>query len=79
MEIREELNYVKSHEWVKEEGEIVTIGLTDYAQSELGDLVFVNQADSSGTLADARALAELLERPVVAGSLWRGEYVPCWS
>ena len=42
MEIREELNYVKSHEWVKEEGEVVTIGLTDYAQSELGDLVFVN-------------------------------------
>ena len=40
MEIREELNYVKSHEWVKEEGEVVTIGLTDYAQSELGDLVF---------------------------------------
>lgn len=39
MEIREELNYVKSHEWVKEEGEVVTIGLTDYAQSELGDLV----------------------------------------
>ena len=45
----------------------------------LGDLVFVNQAESSGALADARALAELLERPVAAGSLWRGEYVPCWS
>ena len=44
-----------------------------------GDLVFVNQAESSGALADARALAELLERPVLAGSLWRGEYVPCWS
>lgn len=44
-----------------------------------GDLIFVNQAESSGAMADARALAELLERPVVAGSLWRGEYVPCWS
>ena len=42
MEIREGLLYAKSHEWVKEEGDVVTIGLTDYAQSELGDLVFVN-------------------------------------
>ena len=41
MEIREGLLYAKSHEWVKEEGDVVTIGLTDYAQSELGDLVFV--------------------------------------
>lgn len=45
----------------------------------LGDLVFVNQAESSGAMADARALADLLEKPVLAGSLWRGEYVPCWS
>lgn len=44
-----------------------------------GDLVFINQAESSVALADARALADLLEKPVVAGSLWRGEYVPCWS
>ena len=42
MELREELLYSKSHEWVKEDGEEVVIGLTDYAQSELGDLVFVN-------------------------------------
>ncbi len=42
MELREELKYSKSHEWVKEEDGIVVIGLTDYAQSELGDLVFVN-------------------------------------
>lgn len=42
MEIREELKYAKSHEWVKEEGDVVSVGLSDYAQSELGDLVFVN-------------------------------------
>ncbi|HBA63874.1 MAG TPA: glycine cleavage system protein H, partial [Lachnospiraceae bacterium] len=42
MEVREELKYAKSHEWVKEEKEAVVIGLTDYAQSALGDLVFVN-------------------------------------
>lgn len=38
----EELKYVKSHEWVKEEGDTVSIGITDYAQDALGDLVFVN-------------------------------------
>ncbi len=42
MEVRAELKYTKSHEWVKEEGGVWTIGLTDYAQSALGDLVFVN-------------------------------------
>ena len=42
MELRDDLLYSKSHEWVKEDGEEVIIGLTDYAQSELGDLVFVN-------------------------------------
>ena len=39
MELMEGLLYSKSHEWVKEEGDTVVIGLTDYAQSELGDLV----------------------------------------
>lgn len=42
MELREELKYAKTHEWVKEEGDEMVIGLTDYAQSELGDIVFVN-------------------------------------
>jgi glycine cleavage system H protein len=42
MELRDDLLYSKTHEWVKEEGDVVVIGLTDYAQSELGDLVFVN-------------------------------------
>lgn len=42
MEVREGLLYSKSHEWVKEEGDVAVIGLTDFAQSELGDLVFVN-------------------------------------
>ena len=42
MEIRGELLYAKSHEWVKEEDGVFMVGLTDYAQSALGDLVFVN-------------------------------------
>lgn len=38
----EELKYVKTHEWVKEEGSVCTVGLTDFAQDALGDIVFVN-------------------------------------
>ena len=36
-----ELRYTRSDEWVRIEGEIATIGITDYAQSELGDIVFL--------------------------------------
>jgi glycine cleavage system H protein len=36
-----DLRYTKSHEWIRIEGDIATIGITDHAQSELGDIVFV--------------------------------------
>ncbi|MBQ6371006.1 MAG: glycine cleavage system protein GcvH [Firmicutes bacterium] len=42
MEFRTDLYYTKTHEWVKNEGDVATIGITDYAQDALGDLVFVN-------------------------------------
>jgi glycine cleavage system H protein len=41
MEVPKELKYVKTHEWIKLEGEIGTIGITDYAQGHLTDVVFV--------------------------------------
>ena len=41
MNVPEELKYTKDHEWVRVEGEILTIGITDFAQSELGDIVYV--------------------------------------
>ncbi|KAB2332872.1 glycine cleavage system protein GcvH [Cytobacillus gottheilii] len=41
MSAPKELRYSKEHEWVKTEGEKVRIGITDFAQSELGDIVFV--------------------------------------
>lgn len=37
-----ELKYTKDHEWVKLEGSVATVGITDFAQSELGDIVFVD-------------------------------------
>ena len=59
MELREELLYSKSHEWVKEEGEEMVIGLTDYAQSELGDLVFVNLPEEGEELTVGEAFADV--------------------
>ncbi len=41
MNIPTELQYLKSHEWVRIEGEIATVGITDFAQDQLGDVVFV--------------------------------------
>lgn len=42
MNIPAELKYTSDHEWIRIEGDIVTIGITDFAQSELGDIVFVD-------------------------------------
>lgn len=41
MSVPKDLRYSEEHEWVKEEGEKVRVGITDFAQSELGDIVFV--------------------------------------
>jgi glycine cleavage system H protein len=41
MNIPEKLKFTKDHEWVKIEGNVATVGVTDFAQSELGDIVFV--------------------------------------
>ena len=41
MNIPSELKYTKDHEWIKIEGDVVTVGITDFAQGELGDIVYV--------------------------------------
>ena len=41
MEIKSELKYTKDHEWISIDGDQATIGITDYAQGELGDIVYV--------------------------------------
>jgi glycine cleavage system H protein len=46
-----ELKYSKSHEWVKIEGDIATIGITDHAQEELGDIVYVELPEVGRVLA----------------------------
>ena len=54
-----ELKYSKSHEWVKEIDGGVEIGLTDYAQSELGDLVFVNFPEEGDDLVAGEAFGDV--------------------
>ncbi len=45
------LQYTKSHEWVRVEGDVATVGITDHAQDELGDVVFVELPEQGATLA----------------------------
>ena len=41
MEIKDNLKYTKDHEWVMLDGKVATVGITDFAQSELGDIVYI--------------------------------------
>ena len=59
MNCPETLRYSKSHEWVKMEEGIAVIGLTDYAQNELGDLVFVNLPEVDDTVTAGEALGDV--------------------
>ena len=59
MNVRTELKYTKDHEWIKVEADIATIGITDFAQGELGDIVYV----------DVDTLDENLDREEVFGSV----------
>jgi glycine cleavage system H protein len=51
MNIPSELKYTKDHEWIKIDGDVATIGITDFAQSELGDIVYVEIETLGETLA----------------------------
>lgn len=54
MNIPSELKYTKDHEWVKIEGDTATIGITDFAQGELGDIVYV-EVETEGDSLDKEA------------------------
>lgn len=58
--IPSELRYTKDHEWAKLEDDVVTIGITDFAQSNLGDIVFVELPDE-GTELDTHATFGVVE------------------
>jgi glycine cleavage system H protein len=50
MNIPADLKYTKDHEWVKVEGDVATVGITDFAQGELGDIVYVEVETEGETL-----------------------------
>ena len=63
-----ELKYTKDHEWIKVEGNVATIGITEFAQRELGDIVYidipsvgktVNQDDVFGTVEAVKTVSDL--------------------
>ena len=64
----EDIHYAKSHEWAKAEGENVKVGITDFAQDQLGDIVFVEMPEVGetfdkgaefGTVESVKAVSEL--------------------
>jgi len=68
MNIPDELLYTKDHEWVRVEGDTATIGITDFAQGELGDIIFVefpavgdtfSPGDTFGTVEAVKTVADL--------------------
>ncbi len=59
MNIPAELKYTKDHEWIRIEGDIATVGITDFAQGELGDIVYV----------EVDTLDEVLEKEAIFGTV----------
>ncbi len=68
LDVPDDLYYTEDHEWVRVKGENVTIGVSDYAQDQLGDIVFVEmpvsgdqfkKGDEFGTVESVKAVAEL--------------------
>jgi glycine cleavage system H protein len=64
----DDIHYAKSHEWARLEGDTVKVGISDYAQDQLGDIVFVEmpaagetfaQGDEFGTVESVKAVSEL--------------------
>ena len=51
MNFPEDLKYTKDHEWIRVEGDVAYVGITDYAQSELGEIVYVDITTESETVA----------------------------
>lgn len=68
MSVPEELSYTRSHEWLRTEGDTATVGITDHAQDELGDIVFIElpeegatleAGDAFGTVESVKAVSDL--------------------
>ncbi|MGI8819976.1 MAG: glycine cleavage system protein GcvH [Chthoniobacterales bacterium] len=75
--VPDDLYYTESHEWVRVEGENARVGITDHAQAELTDVVFV-EPPKIGTQLDARANAAVVESVKAASDIYapvKGEVI----
>lgn len=68
MNVPRDYKYTKTHEWVKVDGDVATIGITDFAQSELGDITYIelppvgsslNQSESLGVIESVKAASDI--------------------
>lgn len=59
MNFPQDVKYAKTHEWLKKEGDFVLIGLTDYAQDQLGDIVFVNLPQAGDPVSRGDTFADI--------------------
>ena len=59
MNIPDDLRYSSDHEWIRRDGDVITIGITDYAQDSLGDVVFVEQPEVGQTVAASDTFTEV--------------------
>lgn len=59
MELKKDALYAKTHEWVAFEGDVAVIGISDFAQSELGDLVFVNLPEEGDEVTAGETFADV--------------------
>jgi glycine cleavage system H protein len=59
MEFPEELRYTAEHEWVRVEGDVAVVGITDFAQDSLGDVVFVSLPEPGTEVAAAASVCEV--------------------
>ncbi len=66
--VPDDRKYSQEHEWIQVDGDVATVGVTDYAANELGDIVFVelpetgeefSQGDTAGTIESVKAVADL--------------------
>jgi len=63
------VKYTRDHEWVRLEGDVATVGITEYAQSQLGDVVFV-EVPAAGTHVDAGGEAGVVESVKAASEVY---------
>ena len=66
MEVKENLSYTNDHEWIKIEGNIASVGITDFAQSELGDIVFVTLPTVDESFSKGEGMVEIEATKTVA-------------